>query len=147
MLNAVTIAAIVAACWAHPSGVAYLAKIEQIQACAEAKGNPCCQLNHYGGKRRDDLSVERVLESWEWLDAQRARQAQDRKYRIAPVDEVEFTAGSASPSVQDEPPGIIAMPLTKIHDAESADKAALADRQRRNRRAMLMLLAMAEDED
>lgn len=100
----------------------------------------------YGGKQRDDLSVERVLESWEWLDAQRARQEQDR---IAPVDEVEFTAGSTSPSVQDEPPGIIAiaMPRTKIHDADSADKAALADQRRRNRRAMLMLLAMAEDDD
>lgn len=103
----------------------------------------------YGGKQREDISVERVLESWEWLDAQRARQEQDRKDRIAPVDESAFAAGSTSPSVHDEPPGIIAiaMPRTKIHDAESADKAALADRQRRNRRAMLMLLAMAEDED
>lgn len=103
----------------------------------------------YGGKQREDLSVERVLESWEWLDAQRARQEQDQKDRIAPVDEVKFTAGSTSPSVQDEPPGIIAiaMPRTKIHDTESVDKAALADQQRRNRRAMLMLLAMAEDDD
>lgn len=101
----------------------------------------------YGGKQREDLSVERVLESWEWLDAQRARHEQDR---IAPpVDEGEFAAGSISPSVQDEPPGIIAiaMPRTKIHDTESADKSVLADRQRRNRRAMLMLLAMAEDDD
>ena len=101
----------------------------------------------YGGKQREDISVERVLESWEWLDAQRARQAKDR---IAPpVDEGEFAAGSISPSVQDATPSIIAiaMPRTKIHDTESADKAALADRQRRNRRAMLMLLAMAEDDD
>lgn len=100
----------------------------------------------YGGKQRENISVERVLESWEWLDAQRARQEQDR---IAPVDEDAFATGSISSSVQHELPGIIAiaMPLTQIHDTESADKAALADRQRRNRRAMLMLLAMAEDDD
>lgn len=42
MLNAATIAAIVAAIWAHPQGVAYLDKIEQIRICAEALGNPCC---------------------------------------------------------------------------------------------------------
>ncbi len=42
MLNAATLAAIVAAVWAHPQGVAYLEKIEQIRVCAEAKGNPCC---------------------------------------------------------------------------------------------------------
>ena len=42
MLNAATLAAIVAACWAHPQGVAYLAKIAQIEAAAIARGNPCC---------------------------------------------------------------------------------------------------------
>ncbi len=41
-LNAVTIAAIVAACWAHPQGQAYLAKIYQIEALSIACGNPCC---------------------------------------------------------------------------------------------------------
>lgn len=40
MLNAATIAAIVAAVWAHPSGVAYLEKIERLNACATV--NPCC---------------------------------------------------------------------------------------------------------
>lgn len=101
----------------------------------------------YGGKQREDISVERVLESWEWLDAQIARQAQDHSAPL--VDEDAFAAGSISPLVQDATPGIIAiaMPRTKIHDTESADKSVLADRQRRNRRAMLMLLAMAEDDD
>lgn len=42
MLNAATIAAIVAACWAHPQGVAYLAKIAQIESAAITCGNPCC---------------------------------------------------------------------------------------------------------
>lgn len=42
ILNAATLAAIVAACWAHPSGVAYLAKIEQIEARAISCSNPCC---------------------------------------------------------------------------------------------------------
>ena len=41
-LNAVTIAAIVAACWAHPQGQAYLAKIDQIEALSISCGNPCC---------------------------------------------------------------------------------------------------------
>ena len=42
MLNAATIAAIVAACWAHPSGVSYLEKIERLNACSTP--NPCCQV-------------------------------------------------------------------------------------------------------
>lgn len=42
-LNAVTIAAIVAACWAHPQGQAYLAKIDQIEALSISCGNPCCK--------------------------------------------------------------------------------------------------------
>jgi len=41
-LNAVTIAAIVTACWAHPQGQAYLAKIDQIEALSISCGNPCC---------------------------------------------------------------------------------------------------------
>ena len=41
-MNAVTLAAIVAACWAHPQGQAYLAKIYQIEALSIACGNPCC---------------------------------------------------------------------------------------------------------
>ena len=42
-MNAVTIAAIVAACWAHPQGQAYLAKIDQIEALSISCGNPCCR--------------------------------------------------------------------------------------------------------
>lgn len=43
MLNIATIAAIVAAVWAHPQGVSYLEKIDQIEARSIACGNPCCQ--------------------------------------------------------------------------------------------------------
>ena len=40
MLNAATLAAIVAAVWAHPAGVSYLEKIERLALCHTA--NPCC---------------------------------------------------------------------------------------------------------
>lgn len=49
-LNAVTIAAIVAACWAHPQGQAYLAKIDQIGALSISCGNPCCAQPATGGR-------------------------------------------------------------------------------------------------
>ena len=41
-LTQADIDAIVAACWAHPQGQAYLAKIYQIEALSIACGNPCC---------------------------------------------------------------------------------------------------------
>lgn len=56
MLNAVTIAAIVAAVWAHPQGVAYIAKIDQIEAAAIACGNPCCRSGTQSGVRRLSLA-------------------------------------------------------------------------------------------
>ncbi len=56
MLNAVTIAAVAAACWAHPQGVSYLAKIDQINTYSIECGNPCCNgggIGHArGGKKR-----------------------------------------------------------------------------------------------
>lgn len=66
-MNAVTIAAIVAACWAHPSGQAYLAKIDQIEELSIRCGNPCCKpsisLDQFGGKpqiQRGDLYLDRI---------------------------------------------------------------------------------------
>ena len=53
MLNAATIAAIVAAVWAHPQALDYLDKIEQLRVCAEAKGNPCCRSRYDGAKLRE----------------------------------------------------------------------------------------------
>lgn len=50
MLNAATIAAIVAAIWAHPMGQAYLAKIDTIAHCVEIKGNPCCRYDTSQGR-------------------------------------------------------------------------------------------------
>ena len=69
MLNAVTIAAIVAACWAHPQGQAYLAKIEQIDQLSISCGNPCCnQVSPSGGwvgyqyhqRTKTELEKERI---------------------------------------------------------------------------------------
>lgn len=59
-LNAITIAAIVAACWAHPSGQAYLAKIDQIEALSIACGNPCCDRGGFTDEliRRVPMNIE-----------------------------------------------------------------------------------------
>lgn len=63
MLNAATIAAIVAACWAHPSGVSYLEKIDQIEAAAIACGNPCCTKKTVTGgwTQEDEDELRRYL--------------------------------------------------------------------------------------
>lgn len=53
--NAVTLAAIVSAVWAHPQGVSYLEKIDQIAIYAEACGNPCCQGGSGQRKREEEL--------------------------------------------------------------------------------------------
>lgn len=59
MLNAVTIAAIVAAVWAHPSGVSYLEKINRLHACRTP--NPCCQPSGgYVGTPINYLQAKRV---------------------------------------------------------------------------------------
>jgi len=69
MLNAITIAAIVAACWAHPQGQAYLAKIEQIEQLSISCKNPCCnQVTPSGGwvgyqyhqRTKSELEKERI---------------------------------------------------------------------------------------
>lgn len=89
MLNAVTLAAIVAAVWAHPQGVAYLDKIEQVRVCAEANGNPCCSDSGGGGGggriEPDPVSREylRALYEYEELDrrklAEKSITADERK--------------------------------------------------------------------
>ena len=70
MLNAVTIAAIVAACWVHPQGQAYLAKIETylskveaISAAVERCGNPCCSKKTVTGgwTQEDEDELRRYL--------------------------------------------------------------------------------------
>lgn len=60
--NAATLAAIVAACWAHPSGVSYLAKIDQIEALSISCGNPCCRKAGGGKQARHarKILVERI---------------------------------------------------------------------------------------
>jgi hypothetical protein len=51
MLTPATILALVAACWAHPQGVAYLEKIDQIEQLSISCGNPCCTTGG-GGNRK-----------------------------------------------------------------------------------------------
>ena len=148
MLNAATIAAIVAACWAHPSGVAYLAKIEQIRACAEARGNPCCVTQEvYGGRQAKHItkpSIEHILESWEWLEQQRTQQVRDAPDGIiqpkpAPVAQVIPAAPVAAETAQ--------ILSAQIHTPVAADSVALAALQRRNRMAMILVMALDDDDD
>lgn len=61
MLNSVTLLAIVAACWAHPQGVAYLEKIDQIEQLSTSCGNPCCR----GGGGKGGKATEEEL--WKYL--------------------------------------------------------------------------------
>lgn len=42
MLTLADLSAIELAIWSHPSGMSYLAKIEQLRVQSEACGNPCC---------------------------------------------------------------------------------------------------------
>ena len=124
MLNAATLAAIVAAVWAHPQGVAYLEKIEQIRVCAEAKGNPCCApqaLQPHGGgvvvrtKEQRELTYEELNSRYELVELQRAAQAAAAKVageRLAAINAAKAagqvgratTTGSKS-AESDKPPG------------------------------------------
>lgn len=126
MLNAATLAAIVAAVWAHPQGVAYLEKIEQIRVCAEAKGNPCCApqaLQPHGGgvvaraKDHRELTYEELNSRYELVELQRAAQAAAAKAageRLAAINAAKAadqvgratTAGSKS-AESDKPPGTV----------------------------------------
>ena len=66
MLNAITIAAIVAAVWAHPQGVSYLEKIDQIEQLSISCGNPCCQLGSGQHRAREEELWKNLQEPWQY---------------------------------------------------------------------------------
>jgi hypothetical protein len=104
----------------------------------------------YGGrqaKRITEPSVEHVLESWDWLEWQRAQQAQARdkpedtiKPKAAPVD----PAGLVHAAGDAETASILS---AQIHQPVAVDPAALAALQRRNRMAMILAMALDDDDD
>ena len=136
MLNAATIAAIVAACWAHPSGQAYLDKIERIEAAANACGNPCCHKTSLVGiTDEEDESLRNYAETIE-------RSLRERYAKpLAPVLKVLKIAPVAAKKAVTAQAAHAVIPDSATQGAET--ETAMAQRRKRDM-AMVMMMAMMD---
>lgn len=155
-LNAVTIAAIVAACWAHPQGQAYLAKIDQIEALSIACGNPCCktvaaQPEYHGGRWRD-VTYEEVSERWELLGLRlqpssrlSTRQEDTHAPGILAKDEITGTPDISMPlvlrGVTAHMPKVDATLAGLLEKRDAEQHAAMLQRRRDEEYLLLLMLA------
>lgn len=90
MLNAATLLALVAACWAHPQGVAYLEKIEQIEQLSISCGNPCCR----GGGGKGGKATEEEL----WKQLQDPYVFKPKVEEVGVVQKVFLPSSEVSPN-------------------------------------------------
>lgn len=97
-LNAVTIAAIIAACWAHPQGQAYLAKIDQIEALSIACGNPCCQTEEQKGGSKFITIADQL-----WREAIEAARRQANEAATGRIEIQEAGLSAYAPGYWPEP--------------------------------------------
>lgn len=97
MLNAATIAAIVAACWAHPSGQAYLAKIDQIEQLSITCGNPCC--NKTSSRSHKQEKHEYVSVSWNMDWTQPIIEKVEKELPKTIVEPLKKVRNGAKPSI------------------------------------------------
>lgn len=159
MLNAATIAAIVAACWAHPQGQAYLAKIDQIEAYANACGNPCCksaeQAEYHGGGLREDVSYDEIAKQWELLGLRTqptiltpaaAQATPDVAAPSAPVSTFALSMPLRGAVVLPVLPQVDAVLAGMLFERDAMQQAAMLQR-RRNEEAMLLILAQLDDDE
>ncbi len=111
-MNAVTIAAIVAACWAHPQGQAYLAKIDQIEALSISCGNPCCQQFGAGQRKREEELWKNLPEFYQYKPKEEQKVEVLEKVFLPPTEnvsprEIAEVLASAVKKIQSSSPLIV----------------------------------------
>ena len=129
MLNAVTIAAIVAAVWAHPQGVSYLEKIDRIEQLSISCGNPCCQLGSGQHRAREEELWKNLREPWQY------KPKEEQKIEvISPV----FLPATENVS----PEEIVEILQTVVAKISSPTPLAVVDEEQDDEEAILLLLGV-----
>lgn len=129
MLNAVTIAAIVAAVWAHPQGVSYLEKIDQIEQLSISCGNPCCQLGSGQHRAREEELWKNLREPWQ--------------YKPKEQQKVEVIPPVFLPATEDvSPEEIVAILQTVVSKIATTAPVAIIDTEDDDEEAILLLLGV-----
>ena len=129
MLNTVTIAAIVAAVWAHPQGVSYLEKIDQIEQLSISCGNPCCQLGSGQHRAREEELWKNLREPWQY------KPKEEQKIEvISPV----FLPATENVS----PEEIVEILQTVVAKISSPAPLAVVDKEQDDEVAILLLLGV-----
>ena len=129
MLNSITIAAIVAAVWAHPQGVSYLEKIDRIEQLSISCGNPCCQLGSGQHRAREEELWKNLREPWQY------KPKEEQKIEvISPV----FLPATENVS----PEEIVEILQTVVAKISSPTPLAVVDEEQDDEEALLFLLGV-----
>ena len=129
MLNSITIAAIVAAVWAHPQGVSYLEKIDRIEQLSISCGNPCCQLGSGQHRAREEELWKNLREPWQY------KPKEEQKIEvISPV----FLPATENVS----PEEIVEILQTVVAKISSPTPLAVVDEEQDDEVAILLLLGV-----
>ena len=129
MLNSITIAAIVAAVWAHPQGVSYLEKIDRIEQLSISCGNPCCQLGSGQHRAREEELWKNLREPWQY------KPKEEQKIEvISPV----FLPATENVS----PEEIVEILQTVVAKISSPTPLAVVDEEQDDEEAILLLLGV-----
>ena len=129
MLNSITIAAIVAAVWAHPQGISYLEKIDRIEQLAISCGNPCCQLGSGQHRAREEELWKNLREPWQY------KPKEEQKIEvISPV----FLPATENVS----PEEIVEILQTVVAKISSPTPLAVVDEEQDDEEAILLLLGV-----
>ena len=129
MLNAVTIAAIVAAVWAHPQGVSYLEKIDQIEQLSISCGNPCCQLGSGQHRAREEELWKNLREPWQY------KPKEEQKVEVIPPVFLPATENVS-------PEEIVEILQTVVAKISSPAPLAVVDKEQDDEEAILLLLGV-----
>ena len=129
MLNSITIAAIVAAVWAHPQGISYLEKVDRIEQLSISCGNPCCQLGSGQHRAREEELWKNLREPWQY------KPKEEQKIEvISPV----FLPATENVS----PEEIVEILQTVVAKISSPTPLAVVDEEQDDEEAILLLLGV-----
>ena len=129
MLNAVTIATIVAAVWAHPQGISYLEKIDQIEQLSISCGNPCCQLGSGQHRAREEELWKNLREPWQY------KPKEEQKIEVIPPVFLPATENVS-------PEEIVEILQTVVARISSPTPLAVVDEEQDDEVAILLLLGV-----
>jgi len=130
MLNAITIAAIVAAVWAHPQGISYLEKIDQIEQLSISCGNPCCnQLGSGQHRAREEEKWRNLPEYYQYKPKEKQEVVHLEQHFLPPTEDV-------------SPEELVSILKTVVAKITSHAPVAVYDQEEDDEEAILFLMGV-----